>query len=825
MVGSTKFILLSTLCCIFVASAALDTIAENQSIRDGDTIVSSGGNFELGFFSPEKSGLRYFGIWYKKISYGTVVWVANRDLPLNDSSGVVKIVDPAVLTIFSGDNRTVWSSNSSLAATGAVVAQLLDSGNFVLRPENDTDPSKYLWQSFDYPGNTFLPGMKYGIDLRTGRNRILTSWKSPNDPSTGDYTNGMDPSGVPQFFLRKDSTITFRSGPWNGLRFSGMPNLKPNPIYNFKFVFTKEEVYYTYNLTDSSVVSRMVLDPYGVLQRFTWIDRTQGWNLYLTAQMDNCDRYALCGAYGSCDINNSPACGCLKGFVPKYPQYWAMSDWSGGCVRKTPLDCQQGEGFLKYSGVKLPDTQHSWYNKTMNLQECEKVCSENCSCTAYSNMDITGSGTGCILWFDGLIDIRNYADNGQDIYIRLAASELAAYRSSKGRKRVQNIVIPVSCGGLLLIGLCLILNISKKRRKKRKSREEVGMQKPEQDGTKQNENTDLELPLYEFDTIITATSHFSIENKLGQGGFGPVYKGLLEDGKEIAVKRLSKSSRQGLREFKNEVLCIAKLQHRNLVKLLGCCIQEEERMLIYEYMPNKSLDSFIFDQKRRTLLDWQKRFQIINGIARGLLYLHQDSRLRIIHRDLKASNILLDHEMNPKISDFGMARSFGGDECEGNTNRVVGTYGYMPPEYAIDGLFSVKSDVFSFGVLVLEIVSGTRNRKFSHPDHKLNLLGHAWRLSKEMKSCELIDPSIAESCVESEVLRSIHVALLCVQQSPDDRPNMSTVVLLLSSDIALPPPKEPGFFNERDVSDMDYSSNKQDLSSSNAITVTLLEGR
>ncbi|KAK9089606.1 hypothetical protein Scep_028688 [Stephania cephalantha] len=196
-----------------------------------------------------------------------------------------------------------------------------------------------------------------------------------------------------------------------------------------------------------------------------------------------------------------------------------------------------------------------------------------------------------------------------------------------------------------------------------------------------------EVNCFSLTSILAATDCFSAVNKLGEGGFGPVYQGTLLDGLEIAVKRLSKNSGQGLEEFMNEVTVIAKLQHKNLVRLLGCCIQEEEKMLVYEYMPNKSLDKHLFDQSKRANLDWNLRYHIIEGIAQGILYLHKYSRLRIIHRDLKASNILLDDSMNPKISDFGMARIFGGNQTEANTGRVVGTYGYMSPEYALNGLF------------------------------------------------------------------------------------------------------------------------------------------
>ncbi|GKA87689.1 cysteine-rich receptor-like protein kinase 10, partial [Tanacetum coccineum] len=229
---------------------------------------------------------------------------------------------------------------------------------------------------------------------------------------------------------------------------------------------------------------------------------------------------------------------------------------------------------------------------------------------------------------------------------------------------------------------------------------QVGFSDSSPEGSKhQREDEDTgEMNYFNLGVIQVATNNFSLENKLGEGGFGPVYKGKLEDGKEIAVKRLSRNSGQGLVEFKTEVQLIIKLQHKNLVRLLGYCVKGSERLLIYEFMANNSLDTFLFDANKCEELDWATRTKIVIGIAKGLRYLHEDSRLKIIHRDMKASNILLDNEMNPKISDFGTARIFGGNQMEAATNRIVGTYGYMAPEYAMEGLFSTKSDVYSFGV-------------------------------------------------------------------------------------------------------------------------------
>ncbi|KAL8218218.1 hypothetical protein R6Q57_021591 [Mikania cordata] len=484
---------------------------------------------------PGNSKNRYLGIWFANSLSPAVAWVANRETPLTDTSGVLKLDNQGSLNLVNGSGRVIWSSNSS-ASSGAninLVAQLLDTGNLVIKNGNEA----LIWQSFDYPGDTYLPGMKAGKNFITGRETYLTSWRSAEDPS--------------------------------------------------------------------------------------------------------------------------------------------------------------------------PDPDSSFHKK--------KVV----------------------------------------------------------------VIVTLSISAMLTF----ILSLYVRRKWKNRS-----------DAERSSQMGSAEVPLFSLSKISRATNDFSVSNKLGEGGFGPVYKGVLEEGQEIAVKRLSKTSQQGLNEFKNEVICIAKLQHRNLVKLIGYCIQGDDKMLIYEYMSNSSLDSFLFDDSRRSLLDWPQRFQIIQGIARGLLYLHQDSRLKVVHRDLKAGNILLDHLMHPKISDFGLARMFKEDESEAKTKRVVGTLGYISPEYATNGVYSVKSDIFSFGVLVLEIISGKKNRGFVHEDHDDNLLGHAWRLYKEGKSLNLIDECISASYSAYEVLRSVHVGLLCVQQRVEDRPNTPTVVGMLSGEGSLPSPKKPAFF-------------------------------
>ncbi|XP_038906040.1 G-type lectin S-receptor-like serine/threonine-protein kinase SD1-1 isoform X2 [Benincasa hispida] len=546
-----------------------------------------------------------------------------------------------------------------------------------------------------------------------------------------------------------------------------------------------------------------------VRTEYLWSVNEREWTVYNSLPRDFCDNYALCGPYGYCDFRVVPSCSCLEGFKPRSLQNWKAGGFADGCELNKPINCSDEVNFAQFNQMKLPDTTRTWINRSMNLEECKQKCLRNCSCTAYANTNISGSGSGCVLWMGDIIDLKIIPGAGQDLYVKMLASEVVKHGEAPKRlnRKVKIALVGIAVGLVLAIPFVCFYTFKKRSACK--------------DGHEELEAEDLELPLFDLSLINSATKNFSLENKLGEGGFGPVYKGKLPDGQDIAVKRLSKSSGQGTNEFKNEVILTAKLQHRNLVKLLGCCIQGDEKMLIYEYMPNKSLDLFIFDERRCQLLNWSQRYHIICGIARGLVYLHQDSRLRIIHRDLKASNILLDMNMNPKISDFGLAKTCGGDQTEGETIRVVGTYGYMAPGYAFDGQLSIKSDTFSYGILLLEIISGKRSWGFRHSNNQ-NLIGYAWQLWKGGSPGELIDDTIQETRNFSELLRCINISLLCVQQQSNDRPMISLVVMMLGCKIPLLQPKQSGFFAENEGIAMDGFSDKDKSASTSGFTLFAL---
>nr|CAE45596.1 S-receptor kinase-like protein 3 [Lotus japonicus] len=770
-------------------------MAQKQSIQDDETLVSPEGTFEAGFFRFGNSLRRYFGIWYKSISPRTIVWVANRDAPVQNSTATLKLTDQGNLLILDGLKGIVWSSNASRTKDKPLM-QLLDSGNFVVK---DGDKEENLiWESFDYPGDTFLAGMKIKSNLATGPTSYLTSWRNAEDPASGEFSYHIDTHGYPQLVVTKGATVTLRAGPWIGNKFSGASGLRLQKILTFSMQFTDKEVSLEYETVNRSIITRTVITPSGTTQRLLWSDRSQSWEIISTHPMDQCAYYAFCGANSMCDTSNNPICDCLEGFTPKFQAQWNSLDWTGGCVPIKNLSCQNGDGFPKHTGVQFPDTSSSWYGNSKSLDECGTICLQNCSCTAYAYLDNVGGRSVCLNWFGDILDMSEHPDpdQGQEIYLRVVASELDHRRN---KKSINIKKLAGSLAGSIAFIICITIlglaTVTCIRRKKNEREDEGGIETSIINHWKDKRgDEDIDLAtIFDFSTISSTTNHFSESNKLGEGGFGPVYKGVLANGQEIAVKRLSNTSGQGMEEFKNEVKLIARLQHRNLVKLLGCSIHHDEMLLIYEFMHNRSLDYFIFD-----------------------------SRLRIIHRDLKTSNILLDSEMNPKISDFGLARIFTGDQVEAKTKRVMGTYGYMSPEYAVHGSFSVKSDVFSFGVIVLEIISGKKIGRFCDPHHHRNLLSHssnfavflikalricmfenvknrkAWRLWIEERPLELVDELLDGLAIPTEILRYIHIALLCVQQRPEYRPDMLSVVLMLNGEKELPKPSLPAFYTGND---------------------------
>jgi len=388
-----------------------------QSISEGQIIVSPGKTYALGFFNPGNSKNRYVGIWYNEIPTQSVVWVANRDNPLTDSSGVLKLNESGVLVLLNHNKSVIWSSNTTGSARHPV-AKLLDTGNLIVQNGNGKDEAKdLLWQSFDHPVDTILPGQKFGRNLVTGLNRYMSSWNSSEDPSHGVYSYQLDITGYPQFVLREGSSKRYRFGSWNGIQFSGAPLLKQSDFTRFSFISNKEELYFMFQRTNKSFLHRMVLGTDGHILGTYWDNERKIWNLHARIPVDDCDYYGKCGAYASCNIDNIPPCQCLEGFVAK------TADLYGGCVRRTSLSCHE-DGFLRVSGLKLPDTERSWFARNMSLEDCKILCLNNCSCTAYAALDVSKGPNGCLLWFNDLVDMRKLTDVDEDIYIRMARTEV-----------------------------------------------------------------------------------------------------------------------------------------------------------------------------------------------------------------------------------------------------------------------------------------------------------------------------------------------------------------------------------------------------------------
>ncbi|KAI3824720.1 hypothetical protein L1987_06191 [Smallanthus sonchifolius] len=472
-----------------------------------------------------------------------------------------------------------------------------------------------------------------------------------------------------------------------------------NDVYNFSYQTNENESYFTYASYNPSFISRFLMDVSGQLQQQTWLEGTK-WNVFWAQPEARCDVYALCGAFGTCRQTGLPFCNCLTGFKPRSESEWNQSDFSGGCVRKSNLLCgrnMEKPAFLMIKVTRLPPNSSV---AVENNGECRTTCLNNCSCNAYSFV-----GNRCSSWDVELLNLSEDNANGKTLYVKVSSKDLRSHKKNNG---VTMVTIAVSIGGVVLVsGLFVLVYYTKKRRL-------VG--KTTMEGS---------LVAFVYRDLQIATKNFS--EKLGGGGFGSVFKGVLSDSSIVAVKKLESVS-QGDKQFRSEVSTIGSIQHVNLVRLRGFCAQGNHKLLVYDYMPNGSLHSHLFHEKQDDVLNWETRYQIAMGIARG----------RVLA-------------------------------------TIRGTRGYLGPEWLSGVAVTAKADVFSYGMLLFELVNG--GDILSLLDSRLN----------------------REASVE-QVTRICKVAYWCIQDEVDSRPSMSQVELILegSLDVKMPPiPQSIQFFVDK----------------------------
>ncbi|KAI4383292.1 hypothetical protein MLD38_009148 [Melastoma candidum] len=759
-------------------AAASGTISGNQSLSGDQTLMSSGGSFKLGFFQPGNSSYYYIGIWYGQVSQRTVVWVANRDNPVEDKDlNHLKILG-GNLVLVNDSEVPAWSTNvtsSSGSSTGGmVIAVLGDDGNLMLKSGlNSSSTDTPLWQSFDHPAHTFLPGARLGINKRTNKTTILTSWKNSDDPAVGLFSLQLQPSSE-YFIVRNMTEYYWTSGIWDNRShiFSLVPEMRLNYIFNFSYVDNENESYFTYSVYPSAnTISRLIIDVTGQIRQLSWLELTQQWNLFWSVPRQQCEVYRLCGPYSICNENIDNSCSCLRGFSAASPNDWNRLDWSAGCTRMKNLNCGaklapncENDGFLLMLNIRLLDGSRLLSAKSSG--ECKSSCLNSCSCVGYAFQN--GS---CSVWSEELFNMQQLSagdPSGQSFYLRLAGSEI----SDTGSNAYYVIaIVGVSVAAAVVIVVIVLLGFWLWKR--------TSMRKKTADGI---------LVDFGYRDLQAATKNFS--DKLGGGGFGSVFKGTLSDSSQIVVKKLE-SVRQSEKQFRTEISIIGSMQHENLVRLRGFCCNGNKKLLVNDYVPNGSLVVHLFNKDNSEVLDWRTRYQIALGTARGLAYLHEKCIDCIIHCDVKPENILLDAEFVPKVADFGLAKIVG-KEFSRVLMMTRGMRGYLAPEWISVADVNAKADVYSYGMLLFEIVSGRRNSEPSG-DRQVKFFP-VWAAAKVVEGgdlLDLIDPRLKREVDVEELCKICKAACWCIQDEEARRPKMVQVVQILEGVVEVNMPPAP----------------------------------
>ncbi|KAL6865231.1 hypothetical protein ACP4OV_016382 [Aristida adscensionis] len=751
-------------------SATIDTLSKGHSITGNMTLISKNSKFALGFFQPGSKSSNnttlnsYLGIWFNQVLKLTPVWTANPDNPVSSSTSPKLMIAGDGNLVISAQGTIIWSTQANIT-TNDTIAVLLGNGNLVL--QSSYNSSDIYWQSFDYPTDTLLSGAKIGHDKVTNLNRRLVSRKSLIDQASGVYSVELDLDGIVR--LSWNSSIVYWStGKWNGRFWDNIPEMATQSAStpcNYTFVDNDQEISSSYNLLDESLIFHNYLDILGQWKTRIWVN--QDWVMIGGIPRDHCDAYAACGPFTICNENANQFCSCMKGFSVPSSQNEGQEDSRGGCIRNTPLNCGNKnktgmtDQFYSVPNIRLPGNANGILNAT-SAKQCAQVCLNNCSCTAYSY-----GNSGCFIWHDELLNSATDG-KGEILYLRLATN-----LKSNNNEKIIGSAIGAS---IAILGFLLVILIWRRRGKWSSS-------------TMDNDHGGIGVTAFRYVDLQRATKNFS--EKLGSGGFGSVFKGCLNDSVDIAVKRLE-GAHQGEKQFRAEVNSIGIIQHVNLVKLIGFCCESGKRLLVYEHMPNSSLDAHLFESCC-AVLDWSTRYQIALGIARAIAYLHHGCRDCIIHCDIKPQNILLDASFVPKLADFGMAKLLGRDFSHVVTT-MRGTIGYLAPEWICGTPITSKVDVYSYGMVLLEIISGKRNSVKESSSDDNNAVYFPVQVVQELLHGDisnLVDANLHGDVNLEEIERVCKVACWCIQDNEFHRPTMGDIVQVLEGIFELDMPPMP----------------------------------
>ncbi|KAG6645826.1 putative receptor protein kinase ZmPK1 [Carya illinoinensis] len=793
----STFLLLFLLQTPLSSSKALD-ILKGSSLSVGkpsDNLVSASGEFSAGFF-PVGDNAFCFSIWLTISSVPTVVWMANRDDPVERGSAISLSKDGKLILRNSVGN-IIWTTKTAAlttSRTSQLQLQLLNTGNLVLHYNSH---NVVIWQSFDSPTDTLLPRQTL-TSLSS-----LVSKSRQGDYSSGYYKLSFDNDNVLRL-LFQDPTIS--SLYWPDPSFTDPAENERSRYNNSRAAVLDASGYFwssdmfEFRATDFPLVlhRRLTLDTDGNLRLYSLqkMNETRDWVVTWQAFSDPCRIHGICGPNSLCSYNHASgrSCNCLRGFKMKDP-----TDWSYGCIPEFNLTCNQSDesSFVQLAHVEFYGSD-SDFLRNVTLQTCQKECLKRCNCKGFQFKFSTdhedGAGANDCYPKFLLANGRRSPGFEGDLYLRLPKAGLVYNKTTDKEQRLECLYKPVTqqrktyenqtvklllwfatiLGGVEVTCIFLVFVFLSRTSKN-------------SDPAAQEYLLTTRFKRFTFSELKRATQGF--RELIGQGAGGAVYKGVLPDQRVAAIKRLNDAT-QGEAEFLAEVNTVGRLNHMNLIEIWGYCAEGKHRLLVYEYMELGSLAKILSSNT----LDWEKRFEIVVGTAKGLAYLHEECLEWVLHCDVKPQNILLDSNYQPKIADFGLSKLRNRGEVDGSSfSKMRGTRGYMAPEWVYNLPITSKVDVYSYGVVVLEMVTGNSPSGMHNSEcrgarkyrRRVTLLReeimNKIAASRESLIEEIVEPSMDGNYDMATLELLVKVALQCVAEDKDDRPTMKQVVEMLLS--------------------------------------------